>query len=777
MFERRLKFLGIVLGALTVLLLGRLMQVQVLGRAHYSDQARDVMTDRRVIPTTRGPILDVRGRVIAEDTACIDAAVDFRAVTRDTAQPYVQAWVRKLALQRLRERRDGAWSAPGANRKALLTQEMDAVRAEIDAMWHTLARLSDQSGDDIDDVRTRIEQEVRKKRRSITYRRYKSAVDEAASQPKPAWYQRWLTGGGDDLPTEDEFDDELIYEQQSPHVVLRAISPGVQNDLGRQLDRLPGLVLVPSTHRVYPYGHNAAHVIGYLGRVQADDLLSDPEAQNDLREYRPNDFTGRSGIEALAERRLRGTRGEEKVIGGADWGNATQTPPVPGQAVVSTLDIELQAQIRDMFTRVRIPHPSRDHKGEFETAEMHGAAVVIDIPTGEVRALVSYPDYDLNHFSELYNAMRLDEGNKPLMHRATMSQLEPGSTVKPMVGLAALAERLASIDDRIECDGFLHLRGRKWDSGRCWTATVNKPMVYVHHSIPVPHRGPTPDLDGHLNLQEAIERSCNVYFENMAERLGGNRLADWFERFGIGRYSGIGIAEARGTTPRDLTGVSARFGLWISGIGQGEVLATPLQVCNGIATIARGGIWVKPTIVRRVDNLTPWQPRVGPGEPPVNMSVPDRIDLHLPPEALAAAKRGMIAVVSSEAGSGDALRRSDLLIAAKTGTAQAEKFRPYQLDGDGKPMVDETGRRIRLTPSPGVWGKPNRDYPWYRASDSAGTMLHHAWMVGFAPADNPTVAFAVMIEYGGAGGGAVAGPIAKDLLEACIEHGYIPLRK
>jgi len=134
-----------------------------------------------------------------------------------------------------------------------------------------------------------------------------------------------------------------------------------------------------------------------------------------------------------------------------------------------------------------------------------------------------------------------------------------------------------------------------------------------------------------------------------------------------------------------------------------------------------------------------------------------------------AAIRGMIDVVETEAGSGKLLRKAQVSVAAKTGTAQASKFQYWATGADGN--------RTRITPRPATWDQPNNEFPWYRASDNEGKKLHHAWMTGFAPKDNPKIAFAVMVEYAGTGGGLGAGPIAVELLDACVEHGYVPRTK
>lgn len=760
MFERRLRKVAMILAALLVLILGRLMQVQVFARHDYAAEADKAMTQVSYIETTRGSILDVRGRVLAEDVACIDAAVDYRAVTRDTAHPVVNEWVRRLALQRLRARPDGTYRAApnAAARKQMLEAEQQRVRDDIAAMWPRLAQMAGLSIEEMDDIRASIDLKVKIRHRRNTYRKFEAAMDEASKRATPPWYQRWLITGEGDLPAEEEY-AETISEQTSPHVVLRAIPPEVQNALGRSLEHYPGLVLQPSTHRHYPYGREAAHAIGYLRRVSAERMKADPDAKDETRAYLPNDLAGDSGIEALAEPLLRGSRGSESFLGGRSAG---RVEPARGQDVTTTLDIELQAEIRDLFTRVKVKHPDSDITA-YEVGPMHGAAVVIDVPSGEVRALVSYPDFDLNGLAEGgFSALNEDRLNRPLFNRATMAEYEPGSTVKPVAGIAGISAGVSAIDERFECTGYLVIGGRQYARGRCWTANIG-PTVYAHHSTPWddPHRGPSPEQDGHLDLAEAIQRSCNIYFQKVANRLGPELLSDWYERFGLGRPTGIGIAERPGRLPR---GAKTPQATWSAGMGQGSILATPLQVANVMATIARDGEWARPRLVRA--------PLSTPAGAP-----PDRAPTGARADAIREAQRGMGLVVSRQGGTGHAVRRNDVAVAAKTGSAQAAEFKLAMVDEKGKEVLDARGRRHFVTQQPSIFGKPNPQLPWYRSGDLEGGTLTHAWFVGYAPAENPTVAFAVLVEYAGGGGNAVAGPLAAELLDACIKHGYVPTRR
>jgi penicillin-binding protein 2 len=385
--------------------------------------------------------------------------------------------------------------------------------------------------------------------------------------------------------------------------------------------------------------------------------------------------------------------------------------------------------------------------------EMHGAAVVIDVPTGQVRALVSNPTFDVNHFDALYPALVKDYKEQPLLNRATLAMLEPGSTIKPLVGLAAVGAGVARVDDTVECTGYLVIDGRQRKEGRCWVASKFGHLLsnVAHH--PTPYTAPHPT--GFLTFADAIERSCNVYFETMADRMKIDALGQWMKQFGLGEITGIGLPEVTGRIPlREKVPTNVRSATWFSGIGQSQVLATPLQMANVAATIARRGVWVRPHLRTNESNDA------------------ERRDLHLDPGALEMAFGGMINVVHGAAGTGKIKHPDGVVVAGKTGTAQAAKFNIIEYDEKGKPKRDENGKILRAFPKPSTPTEPNPEMPWYRGSGNSGNELGHAWFIGFAPAVNPKIAFAVLVEYGGSGG-KDAGPVASAILEAAVEHKYI----
>ncbi len=752
MFQRRLKILLTILVLVTGLLLLRAFQIQVVQADHWRQRAADSMKRPQLLETVRGRILDLKGTPLASDEPCIDAAVLYSAIQRDPA------WIRSCALGRLKAR-PGYADADRSSRRRMLDEEILAVGRDLDGMWRTLADVSGKSMDDIEQVKTEIRQHVLIRRRFVWYKNFELAQKQYERRPDEPWYKEWLLSGEDE-PELKSFEIDVT-EQFEAHVILPAISVEVHNLLKKRLEQLPGLVLRPSKHRYYHFGDVACHVLGHLSTVTRDDLKVDPNSGNELRRYHYNDVVGRGGVESLCEQALRGTRGRIVTMAGRD-AVVERIEPVDGQDVYLTLDIHLQQDIQKAFERAEW----RDENGRLLEGphEMHGAAVVIDVPTGHVRALVSYPTYDVNKYDEQFRELRADTLNKPLLNRALQQGLEPGSTIKPVVGLGAITAGLVPHDHEIYCTGHFYYKGNKMSVGRCWVASmwehVLGPEGVKGHQVPVPH--PT----GRLSFADALERSCNIFFETLGEQMGTQGLGYWYFKFGIGQVTGIGLPEYRGRTPLDMHPAEAQqpAARWFSAIGQVGVQATPIQMANVAATIAREGIWVRPRLLMD-EAQRPDRDHGGS---------PDRVDLQLSPQAVAAARRGMKDVIATVAGTGHKkLKQWSGILAGKTGTAQVtRRFSHLVMGPDGRYLRNDNGTYVRVYPQISTRAHPNPQARWYRGSGTHEDQLDHAWFIGFAPADRPQIALCVMLEYGGSGGSDAAF-IVNAVLEACVKHGYL----
>ena len=480
----------------------------------------------------------------------------------------------------------------------------------------------------------------------------------------------------------------------------------------------------------------------------------------------------------LAEEPLRGTRGrvEHDLRDGDAPDDAGQvaSEAVPGADVRATIDLDLQRAISEAFNHVQFRwEDERDGRGhEWAEGASPGAAVVIDVKTGAVRALVSSPSYDPNTYLENFRAIFDDDLGRPLINRATDFSAVPGSTVKPIIGLGAITDGVLGPHETIRCDGHFYWDGKRYDdSFRCWTLNNFANYVQGHQagSDPHPTAGLNPGFEpppGELTFADAIQRSCNVFFETAAARLGEEGVNKWLSAFGLGARPGTGLPEQRGILPRDM-GADLRQSkravdnnVFFAGIGQGYVQATPLQMANVMATIARDGLFVRPTLL----------------EDDAKVALREGRDLHVDPEALRMLHRGMKAVVLTSAGSGNGVNdRLPLEIAGKTGTAQAFALKVTRRDEQGRSVLDDGGRPIKDALRRSTRDDPNPAAPWYRQDNLPAAdkpLQSHSWFVGYAPADDPQVAFAVFVEYGGSGGRG-AGSVVPPLVEALVQGGYL----
>lgn len=777
MFERRLRLflLFIFLGAF--LLAARSAQVQVVQRDEWAAKAGDESDRPTFINASRGDLLDVKGRVIAHDVACFEASVNFRVLGHEPDA----RWFRQETERRARKLPNWA-GADEDERLRLVAEQQQAVRNDLSDMWATLAELSQKKPADIDALRQEIVDEVEKKHAQYVRRRFTAATREFLEAPKTPWYSRLIVGSPR-APEVSTFEKDLINDQLGFHVILPDLTQAQYNALALAQDRFPQykpdglpwtsvLKLGPAVRRDYPYKDVACHVIGHVGTVSAEDRANDPNKDDDYRRYSMVDRIGRDGLEMLAEQQLRGRRGTKYADRRGNLKSAEE--PTPGASVKTSIDIELQKDIQEAFKTVKFvindPTDPTGHRHITDIIPMNGAAVVIDIKTGQVRALVSVPTFDLNQFDELYETL-VEDVNRAMTNRALLDAIEPGSTVKPIVGLGAVTQKLASAADTVECTGFPIINGRKLQKPRCWTESMFGHLgagVGAHHQVP----SNAPHPNGFLNLADAIERSCNVYFETQGNKLGIQGLSYWMRQFGLGRPTGIGLPEARGLVPdkAKIDSVERGSAPLYASIGQSWVLATPMQVANEMATIARDGIWQRPTLLADAPAVPSTTAPAAPD------AIPDRYDLHLDPAALQAVHIGMKNVVNSLAGTGTNVQREDVVLAAKTGSATATQLIRFLKDDDGRQIIDpDTGRAAYELIPYGSHEQPNPKLPWYRMSgtDERGRAKGtHSWVAGYAPADKPEIAFAVYIEYGGSGGTGAAS-VVTPLMNACIKHHYV----
>ena len=398
---------------------------------------------------------------------------------------------------------------------------------------------------------------------------------------------------------------------------------------------LPGVFTDVSPRRYYVGGSLAAHVLGFTGEIQIEQL-----EKRSFADYRSGDVIGQAGVEGRFESILRGRAGGRNVVvdvAGRVDEVLDKVEATPGGTVVLTIDRDLQRVAEDGFLPDVIG-------GE----EKHGAVVVLDPRNGDVLALVSRPAFDPNSFaggidSASWKRLAESEG-RPLQNRALAGQYPPASTYKVFVAAAGLEEGAISPDDRLFCPGFFRHGRRIY---RCWKRGGH----------------------GSVNIHEALARSCDVFFYQLGLKLGIDRMAFFANGFHLGRRTGIALGnESAGIVPTRAW-KERRFGeVWLTGetvsasIGQGYNLTTPMQLAVAYAAIANGGTVFKPRILLR---------QAGPDGTVEQGPEPESLGkVPVSPEHLASITRALEGVVYDQGGTGARARIPGVRVAGKTGTAQ-----------------------------------------------------------------------------------------------------------
>jgi penicillin-binding protein 2 len=454
---------------------------------------------------------------------------------------------------------------------------------------------------------------------------------------------------------------------------------------------LPGLSIEVGQSRQYPFAEDFAHVLGYVSAVSEKEVTGDP-----LLEL-PGFKVGKNGVERVFDLNLRGKAGNTQVevnAVGRVIRELSRQEGQPGVDLRLTIDRDLQKLAADRLKE-----------------EKSASAVILDVHNGDVLALSSVPGFDPNEFvtglsSKTWRRL-INDPYAPLTNKAISGLYAPGSTFKMVVALAALEARIVAPDHRVFCRGHTQLGNARF---HCWKR-------HGH---------------GWQDMYDAHQNSCDVYFYDIAKRIGIDRIAAMATRFGLGTKTGIELpSEKGGVIPtrawkKALIGTAWQQGeTLISGIGQGFILTTPLQLAVMTARIANGGKAVLPRLIRAAEVD-------GKEEEPVFK------DLGISKRSLDVVREGMLRVTNVQQGTAYRARISEegMEMSGKTGTAQVRRISKAERD---------------------TWVLKNHERPW-RERD-------HALFVGYAPSDNPRYAVSVIVEHGG-GGSKVAAPIARDLLLA-----------
>ena len=766
----------VLLCAIMLALVARLGQITLI-----EGEQRLAATEKRLVrrawsPTIRGSILDRKGRVLAMDRPSYGVAVSFGVLSGKWAQTqgrtiarrvHADQWHAADKQERARlaepfvDRFDGI-ALRSFDRIAELTRtDPGVIRARIDAVLDRVARTREAVAEARLD---RLVEEHLASGRGLSEEdedRLRSAADTVIAEERTAHVLV------EDLPDDAAFAlrrmlsrrvpvlvprragsliDEPVYADLLPGVSVRDATdrvrpfdtielvidrltlPGPMRGEGMETVRVTGVgrhVLGAMRSRLYQEDHQRRRDAGEAGDVDTTGWFTPGGV--DLGRYVPGDRVGSSGIERAREHELRGLRGvrTERL----DTGEASVSQPVRGHDVWLTVDAMLQARIRaalEPSVGLTTVQPWHRNDGVPEGETLAGAAVVVEIDTGHVLAMVSTPSpqgdsrWEDEPAEDLYPAF-LD----PNVNRAIGVPYPPGSIVKPLMLSAATARGYYRMDGGVVCTG--HLLESRADVYRCW---IYKRFGLTHSPTGEPVRA-----------SDSIKYSCNIFYYEMGRRLGPVEIVDIFGELGVGSGFGLGVGPEWPGKVGPVSGPGDGSDLGISdailmSMGQGPVTWTPMHAANAYAALARDGAMVPPRVI---DD--------GSAMGAVEFA---RFDS----AAVEAALIGLDGSVNDERGTGSTIRFGDtrekifnapgVQIWGKTGTAQAPSLK-FDPDGDG---------------------------PAEAAVVRAGDHAWFAVLVG-PKGGRPLYAVSVLIEYGG-GGGRVAGPVANQIVHALIAEGYLP---
>lgn len=473
----------------------------------------------------------------------------------------------------------------------------------------------------------------------------------------------------------------------NPHVFAHDVSMDLVSMVKERHKEFAGVDVQTEPVREYKTEY-AAHILGRVGRIYKEEW--DGEDGYKAKGYAMNAMVGKDGMEKVLEPYLRGTNGSQSVetnVSGNVTGVISSSAPQPGNNCVLTLDLMLQQAAEDALKK-RI--------GEISQATA-GAAVVVQVNTGEVLAMASYPSYNLATFNQDYNSLYTNP-LKPMVNRATSGTYAPGSTFKPLTAIAALEEGAISTATRFTCNRSIRYLNQQF---RCTGS------------------------HGSLDVEQAIKKSCNIFFYNTGIQLGRTNpdaIRKWAKPFGLGEKTGIELGESRGQVAspagrKEMLENAPYLNAWQPGdylqaaIGQSDNLFTPLQMANFIATIASDGKHYQAHLVKSIKSYDFTQT--------IQDDTPTLLNtVEMKPSTLNAVKVGMKDVVSEGGTAARVFANYPIQIAGKSGTAQL--------------------------------GRNKTDNGLFVAS---------------APYENPEIAICVVIEGGKSGGGGAA-PVVRDILDA-----------
>ena len=484
----------------------------------------------------------------------------------------------------------------------------------------------------------------------------------------------------------------LTISENVPREILAQISE-------RNFD-FPGITVTTDSQRKYNYGNLASHIVGYIGKISEAEYNSEPEI------YENDDYVGRTGIESSFEKYLRGTDGKQEIemsVDGTVTGESTTSEAIQGSSVVLTIDSTLQnateQALKNNIEKIR----NGGFSGTYDAKG--GAVVVMDVKSGEVLAMASYPDYDPNLWVGGISKKDYEEikEKNSLFNKSISGSYAPGSIYKMVTAISALETGAVSITERINDTGVYYYGNKTW---KCW--------YYTDY-----HRG-----HGYLDVSEAIQHSCNFYFYEVSRRMGIDNLVKYARYFGLGNKTGIELPSETAGTLASKEASEKQGKYWNGGdvlnaaIGQGDNDFSPIQIAKYISMVANGGNKVNPTIIKTILNAdgteVPKSEIREYSKQKLGLTDDSAEDVTIGQENLNAVLEGMKSVTY------------------ETGGTAYNIFKNFNIEVGGKTGSAEAGRDV------------------------------NAWFVGFAPYNDPEIAVVVLVENGGHGN--YTAEVARDII-------------
>lgn len=671
---RRLIALFAILTILCGIAAAGLYSLQIINGAQYREKAERHLTTTSVVSAARGEILDRYGRPLVTNESIYSIRLDYAYWDHDNQNDILLQIAQLVANagDKLPTELPITTEAPyaftcGKEDKAYTTL-VSYMNGKSGSM--KLKDYGSEKAEDLDAATVL----------SVLQNYYKINPDYAPGNIRTILDQRYRMDIGQ-------------FSRYNPFILIEDVSMDLIAQIKERHAVFQGVNVETSSRRVYETDY-AAQLLGRTNIIYKEDWT---EGENyKARGYSMNDIVGKNGAEYAFEKYLRGKSGSRLVdtdVTGEVTGTMEAAAPQPGSNVVLTIDIELQKVAEESLAK---------YISQISTAR-GGAAVVMDVHTGEVLAAANYPTYSQITFNQTYTA---DYNNplKPHTNRAFQGAYPPGSTFKPMVAIAGLEEGVITPSTLMTCNHY-------------YTRFSSRTFTCL-------------GWHGQEDLTKAIQKSCNIYFYETGFMLGGAKLEEWAHKFGFGEKTNIELGESAGTAsgPENrakMLEALPTLNKWMPGdvvqsaIGQGDNTMTPLQLCNYAATLANGGIRYQPTILKNVKSYD-YSRTIVSSKPTI------ALDLKLNQDNVKVVQNAMQAVAEEGGTAARTFANYPIAIAAKTGTAEHIATKDLQYNGED-----------------------------------------HAVFVGFAPANNPQIAIAIVGEC--AGHGSEMAPIARDIFDAYFQ--------